>query len=235
MLFGGILLISCESNNEQDIIDNSFRIQSSYNSIKSYPGGGGLFIFELIDTPNHTDDINLEIHCEKELNAYLCSQDGLSNHNVFEVLIEPEIDIPISNYRISIVATRGNYREILLLDVEIIDWTSMSELSDLADIKMNNYINWLNNKYPNIEIVNETRWSVYSTYPGILIVEHFTLLNDKYEIRLCNHAMIPPNDWSVIRLRERNSRAPFLAAKQDSTNGEIYTILVEDYPLLYGY
>jgi hypothetical protein len=47
--------------------------------------------------------------------------------------------------------------------------------------------------------------------------------------------MIPPDDWSMIRLRKRNEVSPFFAAKQDSTGGAFYQIPVNDYPIFQGY
>jgi len=134
-----------------------------------------------------------------------------------------------------LIAERKGYIERLKLNIEIIDWASSNNLSDLASGKKMEFINWLNQNYPNININNHTEWEIFWTYPQHIIVEHYTLLNNQYELRICCHAMIPPHDWSMIRLRERNTFTAFLSARQDTKGGLIYQIPITEYPLLYGY
>lgn len=226
---------SCKKEKQDNQTSTPFIMQAQYDSIRSCPGGGGLFIMKFIDTISQGENISVNIDCDKKLNASLSKIDFVDNKSVFEVLIHPDNNIANGNYTLSVICARGSFTESYSLKVKIIAWDNPTELGDIAKNKKRKYIDWLNSNYPDIEINNETEWDLYSTYPGILIVEHFTLLNDTYEMRICNHAMIPPDDWSMIRLRYRNSEVPFLAARQDSTNGKINEILVKEYPVLFGY
>lgn len=229
-----ISLISCDKK-ETLIEDYSFVLESKFDSIRSCPGGGGLFILRLQNTKNQTDSINLQLKYDDKLNAALTKNQILIDRTVFEVLIEPEGDISVSDFQIIIKGKRNVYSDSLILHVETFDWNDPEELGEIANTKKTEFVNWLNINYPEINIDNQMEWDVYSTYPQTIIVEHYTMLNDDYEIRICIHAMQPPDDWAMIRLRGRNTFDAFLAAKQDSTNGPIYQIPIEEYPLLYGY
>ena len=227
-------LFSCDkedTNNEE----YSFQLESKFDSIRSCPGGGGLFIIKLNNTDNQTEKINLQLASDKKLNATLTKNHVSSDQSVFEILIKPDKDISISDYQITVTGERKSHINSVKLNVSIIDWESSSELGEIITRKKTAYVKWLNNNYPDININNQTDWDIYTTYPQIIIVEHITLLNDSYEMRICNHATIHPHDWSMIRLRERNTFEPFLAARQDSTDGLIYQIPLEEYPLLFDY
>ena len=48
--------------------------------------------------------------------------------------------------------------------------------------------------------------------------------------------MIPPHDWSMIRIRKRGEIEAEIAYKQDSaTNDYVYEIPISEYPIFNGY
>lgn len=225
--FVGLVLCSCNIN-EQALFE------AEYDTIRSCPGGGGLFIVSINTPKDPYKDFIIEIECDESLNASLYSGDS-SGCNIVEIIVNPDTDIAIMDYPISVRGTGQHKQDSLLLNVKIMDWTDTRTPSDLTLTKLNNYIDWLNVNRPEIEIYDTTQWDIFTTYPQTIIVEHFSLLNAQYELRICNHAMIPPDDWSAIRLRERNFLYPLLALRQDSTHGVIYEIDPDEYPTLYGY
>jgi hypothetical protein len=227
-------MISCNKDDNSSI-GYSFNLEAKYDTIRSCPGGSGLFIIKLNNPQSQTENINLQLKCDEKLNASLTKDFITLDQSVFEIVIKPANDISISDYTITVMGERKGLVDSLTLKVTIFEWENSSELDEIAANKEMQYIDWLNTNHPDIQITGQTDWDIYTTYPQTLIVEHYTLLNDLYEMRLCCHVMIPPDDWSMIRLRERNSSEAFLAARQDSTGGSIYQIPVEDYPLLYGY
>ncbi|MFH0761940.1 MAG: hypothetical protein V2A67_10600 [Bacteroidota bacterium] len=229
-----VLFFSCEKD-EPDNEEYSFNLEGKYDSIRSCPGGGGIFILKVNNTGNQTERINLELQCDRKLNASLSRNHVDSDQSVFEVLINPANTVSISDFNIKVIGERKGHTDSLNLYVSVIDWENTSELGETAETKKTTFVNWLNTDYPDIDITDQTDWDIYTTYPQILIVEHYTLLSEKYELRICCHVMIPPYDWSMIRIRERNSFEAFFAAKLDSTNGPVYQIPVEDYPSLFGY
>jgi len=225
-----VLVVSC--NNEKQN-DTSFKIESVYDSIRSCPACGGVFIISLSDILTISGNIELSLEASLDLDASLTKTKISKEFPITEVVIKPSKNIQAENYVVKLNASNEVYDTTINLFVEVYDWPS--EINEGSSIKKDEYILWLQDNFPEINITQATQWITYPTYPQILIVEHFTFLNDDYEFRICSHAMIPPYDWSMIRLRKRNEIIPFLAVRQDSTGGEFYQIPVEVYPVMLGY
>jgi len=229
-----VAMVSCDKEEDQNS-EFAFSLETEFVSIRSCPEGSGLFIIKLNNANDQNENVNLQLTCDEKLNATLSKNHVSIDQSVFEVIIRPDLDISISDFIIMLTGERKGQRDSLKLTVNMFDWMNQSELVDIAYSKNTEFINWLNTNYPSMGIGNQTEWEIYLTYPQTLIVEHYTLLSAQYEMRFCCHVMVPPDDWSMIRLRERNTYTAFLAARQDSTDGTIYQIPVEEYPLLYGY
>ncbi len=93
---------------------------------------------------------------------------------------------------------------------------------------------WLSQHHPEYAAVLDQKWFAYNTYPQIWVVEHWTFLSEDWELRVCFHVMIPPYDWSMMRLRKRGEVNAEFAARRES-DGTIYEIPVSDYPIKFGY
>ncbi len=221
---------ACEKERQNDTL---FSIKAAYDSIMSCPESGGVFIISLVDSSNTSGSITLTFDAAPELNASLTKINICKAFPVTELTIKPAKNVRIGNHEIRLHASDGLYIKTIHLFVKIVDWSNM--VGEISMNKKDEFILWLQRDYPDIKVSPSTPWFAYLTYPQVLIVEHVTLLNDDYEFRICAHAMIPPHDWSMIRLRKRNEVDPFFAARQDSTGGPFYQIPVVDYPLLYGY
>jgi hypothetical protein len=224
-----VLIVSCTNDKN----DTPFRLEVAYDSIRSCPDCGGIFIIALTDSLTFTGNADLSLEAATPLNASMTRTTITRESPVTELVIEPAADIAIGDYEINLTASNEVYDTTLSLFVTVYDWSD--EISEDPLGKMDEYIAWLEENYPGLNITADTEWDAYPTYPQILIVEHFTFLNDEFEFRICKHAMIPPYDWSMIRIRNRNEVTAFLAARQDSTGGDFYTIPVEEYPLMMGY
>jgi hypothetical protein len=113
----------------------------------------------------------------------------------------------------------------------VVDWGGGGK--GTATDKMNDFVTWLETEHPELGSFSARNWFVYGTYPQLLIVEHWTFLDEDWEMRVCYHVMIPPYDWSKILLRRRGEWEPLLAVHRE-TDGTIYEIPVEEYPIM-GY
>jgi len=122
--------------------------------------------------------------------------------------------------------------ETLVLEVEMFNWTS-DNLPD-AIIKRDELIDWLEAEHPEFGTFSGENWFAYVTYPAHLIVEHWTFLYEKWEMRICFHVMIPPHNWSMLWLRPLGEVDAIFAVKRES-DGTTYEIPVSDYPSFYGY
>ncbi|MDT3739297.1 MAG: hypothetical protein RO257_07325 [Candidatus Kapabacteria bacterium] len=209
-----------------------YTIQAKYQSIRSYPEGGGIFIISIIPQNDFAGTVKLRLEADPALKASLKKSDLDNNNRVAEIIISPDKNIEINNYIISIIATHSGKEKRVQVEVELFDWTQGG--IETALIKRDEFKKWLvsqNSKYNSI--FNQPD-KFYHTYPQILIVEHYTFLTDDYEVRICYHVMVPPDDWSFIRIRKRNSLEAEFAAKRES-NGTIKSIPLTEYPTLFGY
>lgn len=233
----GILIIvitmisfSCKKSEDGRI---SFTLKTQYDTIRSCPGGGGIFIISLPENLNLSGQLTISFEASSDLDVSI-SKTHLSNEvSTTEIVIEPKATIETKDYKIKVMASNQQFYGSIELVVSIFDWST--EVGEDLLLMKNEFDTWLNTNFPEYNIHEGMNWFAYPTYPQILIVEHYTFIDQEYEYRICRHAMIPPYDWSMIRLRKRNEVAPFLAARKDSTGGIIHQIPVEDYPTLFGY
>jgi len=225
------LLIACDKEKSES---SAFVLESTYDSIRSCPEGGGVFIVALADENNTIGQVQLNLDALSGLNSSCTRTEIDKEFPVAEIIINPGENIPAGDYEISVHASNSVCDTIVKLTVTVYDWSA--EIGENPLLKKDEFATWLQNEYHEFEITPNTQWDIiYPTYPQILIVDHVTFLNDVYELRLCLHEMIPPDDWSMIRLRKRNEAEPFFAARQDSTGGAMYHIPVGEYPEMYGY
>jgi hypothetical protein len=150
-----------------------------------------------------------------------------------------KIKLPLLSYLISRLFNHDSgsadvayIEETLLLEVEMFNWSS-DNLPD-AIIKQDELIDWLEVEHPEFGTFSGESWFAYVTYPAHLIVEHWTFLYEKWEMRICYHVMIPPHNWSKLWLRPRGEVDGVFAAKREY-DGTTYEIPVSDYPTFYGY
>ena len=120
----------------------------------------------------------------------------------------------------------------IVLEVEIFDWSS-ANLPDVI-IKRDELIDWVEASHPEFGTFSSENCFAYITYPAHLIVEHWTFLYEKWELRICYHVMIPPYNWSMLWLRPRGEVDPIFAAKKES-DGTTYEMPISEYPTFYGY
>ena len=120
----------------------------------------------------------------------------------------------------------------LVFYIEMFNWSSDNLPNAL--VKKEELIKWLESNHPEFGTFSDKEWFAYVTYPGILVVEHWTFLYEEWEVRICYHIMIPPYNWSKICLRKRGEVQPLFAAMRES-DGTTYEIALSEYPTHYGY
>jgi hypothetical protein len=254
-VINGILVFNTGNGKSQDVYqyDNSdFDIIPKYTYIRSYPNGGGIFIIYMKVDLDFSGFVILKLQADENLNAQLQHRILNKYKRTTEITIHPNDLVNITTYQIKLIATHispsidpvSNHHEIqslfitnseskiVFLDVEMFPWSS-GNLPD-AIIKRDEFINWLAGGHPEFGMFSAQDCFAYCTYPQILIVEHWTFLYDKWEMRICYHVMIPPYDWSILWLRNRGDVKPVFAAYRES-DGTIFEIPVSEYPIFYGY
>lgn len=224
-----------QSTSPQLLSMGTFDFEAKYDYIRSQIGGGGLFLVRMVPDKSFDGQVDLEILANPCLQAHLGRKTLNQSSPVAEITIAPNEQAEFKTYQIEVRAANGDFTRSIFLNVEVMQWPCGQD--DDALQKLEGFMEWLKKEYPELGdiSVSVSEWKSYLTYPQILVVEHWTFLSEEWEIRLCYHVMIPPDDWSYFRLRRRGGFEPTLAAKRD-TQGELpHGIDVEDYPLMYGY
>lgn len=218
--------------------DRGFGIKPKYSYIRSYPGGGGIFIIKLVTEDNFTGDVILSMAADPALNARLDKRILNPLSNIAEITVRPTESIEIGTYNIELKAISsaspsniGRWQTILL-EVDVLQW-GPAYPQDIIPIR-DEFVSWLETEHPELGDFSDRIWFSYMTYPQIWVVEHWTFLDREWEFRLCHHVTIPPYDWSKILLRRRGQWDPALAAMRES-DGTIHEIPISDYPIMFGY
>jgi hypothetical protein len=230
-----IILAGCTNDkgvSPRPLDSGSFTIEARYSKIRSYRGGGGVFIVHMEPDDNFTGDIELSVMADSALNARL-STDMLNRQTrIAEITIRPGQSIEIKAHVIELAVIHSDSTRMLIFDVELYQWTSGNVGDAIA--KRNEILAWLDDEHPEYDDLSTQEWFAYFTYPEIWVVEHWTFLNLEWEMRLCFHVMIPPHDWSMLQIRKRGETEPVLAARRES-DGTVYEIAVSEYPTMFGY
>ena len=219
-------------------------IKAKYSWIRSQAGGGGIYILQLVTAANFPANVNLRLDADPRLNAALSKRSVTLNDPVAEITIRPSENIDTGTYVITVYAygnlvshvyTPGMVQRVRL-EVEITPWPAGGPDQWILD-KRDIMLDWIEETYPGLGPFDNIEWFSYFTYPGILVVEHWTFLSNDWEVRTASHVMIPPHDWSMIWMRPRDEWSPILAAKRehDGTDYVMFEIPVEDYPTFWGY
>jgi hypothetical protein len=213
---------------DPDIPDaGRFTISARHDLIRSYPEGGGIFLVRVAPADALPEEISLSIKADAALNARIDLNELNRPSGMAEITIRPEQSTDIEVYPIMVYATRLNTTRTVRLNVEMINWPS-GDPQPAMD-KRDQFVAWLEAEHPEFGRFSGREWFPYMTYPGILVVEHWTFLDQDWEMRICFHVMIPPYDWSMILLRPRGEWDPIFAARRES-DGTIHEIPISDYP-----
>ena len=210
----------------------NYVLAATYDSIRSFPGGGGIFVICMKPAKDFAGTVQLSLEADTRLKAELSLAKLHATDTATEILIHPDVNAAIGSYEITVVASHEGKDQKLKVRANLMEW--QPPVFETALTKLDAFRTWLGSQNPAYLEVFNPQTSVYGTYPQILIVEHYTFITPRYEIRLCYHVMIPPYDWSMIRVRRRTSPVAELAARRES-DGNISIISIQDYPTFYGY
>ena len=215
----------------------TFELKAKYSYIRSYPEGGGIFIIYIEPDDSFKGKVFVNMVAPNALNAQLSKEVLDRGSLVTEITVNPKEKAPAKIYNIRLVALNVEGMQVktvqkIQLEVEVFQWEAGKNPN--LDAKRDLFIEWLEQEHQEFGIFLGRSYDYYCTYPEILIVEHGTYLHPEWEIRVCDHVMVPPYDWSMLCIRKRGALEPLLAAKRESDN-TIHEIPVSEYPTFFGY
>lgn len=212
-----------------------FTMEAKYEYIVSCHNGGGIFPVMITVDPDFGGYVEIALDADPDLHAKAWPQTVTAFWPVTEITIRPDSPAVVRLDTIWVTATHLDSAITIPLEVDLNGFPGGDPEHTLE--KKEQLVDWLETEHPEFGSFEGLPWYGYVTYPGILIVEHWTYIYDEWEMRICFHVMIPPYDWSMIWLRRRGELEPRIAAKREH-NGityEIHEIPIEEYPTFYGY
>jgi hypothetical protein len=136
---------------------------------------------------------------------------------VGEVWVVPEASSVDATATVEVTATRGDVEHAERRTIAIMPMAD--ERAADAQPHFERWVAWLADNQPELGITRDTEWqpTFVSTF---LVVSHYAYWSPEWEMVVSWHNMIPPDDWSEIYLRRRDTEtAPSLAFRQDSMAG----------------
>ena len=106
--------------NSSKISNIRFDIEAKYSYIRSYPGGGGIFIIKMIPKIGFSGYVSLQINADPNLNAQLDKEKLDKKSQVAELTIQPNESTEIKTHEIVIKATYHKKAKC----VTSLDWIS---------------------------------------------------------------------------------------------------------------
>jgi hypothetical protein len=78
------------------------------------------------------------------------------------------------------------------------------------------FTRWLQENHPEFGITADTSLEGRLVAPRLLVVSHYMFENDEYELGISWHIMVPPDDWSELYIRPKDSLEPTMAFRLSS-------------------
>lgn len=249
----GMVVAGCSSNNpvqspasatavekktvEPTTGEGSFSVEAKYTYVRSYPGGGGIFVLRLAPGADLEGNVALSVSANKMLGAAVSTAVVSDGSPVFEITLSPTNQVTLATHIVTVTAYNQTMTQTVELEVEVVNW-GVGSMS-IAQEKQDQFVDWLQTEHPELGTFGNQQWDIYGTYPQIMIVEHYTFLSADWEFRVCFHVMIPPYDWSKMLLRARGEWDATIAAIREwdevSQTYVIHEMPIEEYPVIYGY
>ncbi|HPI20021.1 MAG TPA: hypothetical protein PKY56_06580 [Candidatus Kapabacteria bacterium] len=230
-----IAFASCSDNNSTISPNDdkgSFELSAKYESIKSYPGGGGIFILNITPGVDFSGSVKIKLNTDSVLNAKLVNTVLNNANQLTEILIQPTEGAEVKNYSIEIIATHSGIEKKTSVNVELVN--NVSVASYFAYTKLLEYKDWLLTKNPAYSEIFVLFNQYFLTYPETAHLYCNTFLTDNYEVRIQYPINSSYYNWSKICIRNRHFKEPEFAAIKDMENA-FSEIAVSDYSIFFGY
>jgi hypothetical protein len=137
---------------------------------------------------------------------------------VGEVWVVPDATDVDATVAVKITGTRGGVTHAVDRTIKVMPMAD--ERSHDAQPYFDKWVAYLIASHPELGITAATTWE--PTFVSIfLVVSHYAYYTEDWEMEIAWHNMIPPDDWTVVYLRHRDTETkPSLAWKIDSVSGE---------------
>jgi len=205
LIIGSLLLIfiSCSSNSdriyeyEADLGD--FELERSADSVKSYPGGGGVFIIKLDPDSVFNNSVSISINADEVLNADLTELTISNGHPITEISIQPGTT---ENETFPITVTGTCESLIKTVDLTVLMYDAVGDVPQQFIDARDEIIGWVVTHHPEHSELDAMEFSSYKTSLGAVYGStNWEFLNDTWHLRLAIPTSIDPPATMYLRYR----------------------------------
>ncbi len=212
--------------------EGDYTLHTRFDTLRSFPGGGGVFTLRITPDEDFAGVVRLSVQSPAALNARVDRMLLDADSRGAELVLHPAASLPAGMYTMKVIVRHAGVQKEYPLHVDVREWSQTDPGQEMG--KRQDFLDWLSATHPELGNIDARPSFRFCTYPEILIVEHWTFVSADWEMRVCFHVMIPPDDWSMMLLRRAGALQPLLAARRES-DGRIAEIPVSEYPTHFGY
>lgn len=214
--FNIIVSAGCSDNSVTGpyIDTGSYTLQATPSSIRSYRGGGGIFLLSMIPSEEFGGQVLLSISADSNIHVQISPEVLTLGKQTAEVTIRPDATVALGMYNIIVITTHDGASQTFNLETEIVTGDPLWS-RDYAISKQDEFVTWLQAECPKLGIEMGQDWFGYNNTP---ILEpgtpgNWTFLNDSWDMNI--YWVAGPTSPVWFSLRPRGEVEAILAAKKE--------------------
>jgi len=206
----------------------SYVLDTKPKWVRSYRGGGGLFIITMTPGEDFSGRVRLFLCSSPQLHAMLTSDFLSNNKRVSEITIMPDSTVSFGEkepegivehvvYSIGLIHKHSDKSDTLFLESFII-----KDLLGTFDSAKKPPVDWIEKEFPDIAIKKEGEWFHYFAFDGTsALADVYPVPGQGTEIYLnqewyvTTYSFLSPPFSVYLLLRKRGDIQPLFAAKKD--------------------
>lgn len=205
-----------------------YYLKVQQTEIKSYPGGGGLFIISLKPGDDFEGTVKLSTLADPSLHAHLTTGRLTSDKRVAEIEIHPATTTAIKEYTIKVESQNEDTSYSLTLKANVVKADSGVIDDRYPKTLFNEFVQYIQDSQPELSISTDMDWIKYTHYPVVMAGTpcKWSFLCHTWDITVFARSGPTWPTWYL--LRKRGEYDPHLAAYKD-INVSIHEIPVNDF------
>jgi len=128
-------------------------------------------------------------------------QQDIVEGQVAEVVVIPAQASTGKTIKVTITGNRGSSTDKKVVSFAVVE--GEDDRQEYAVGLLDRFVPWLATNHPELGITDDTAWNGTMVSPVWLVVSHYLVFSEEWEVHISWHIMVPPYDWAKIDLRHR--------------------------------
>ncbi len=206
----------------------SYSLAVSQTSCVTYPGGGGIFLIQLLPDSLFAGDVRLNLTAAPELNAELYRESIDRDKPVSEIVVKPDSTMAMGDYALNLSHAHGDTSAAVEFTVKLDegDYRGLYPRGHLTDILPEEFLVWMVENYPELEIEDEDSWYRYCNRP----YNSWTYVSTEWHLGTIWYLSLPSRTKHFM-LRRRGDYKRMVVLESDKYTA-LHKIPIERYGVL---